>query len=84
MHPHPNQERKFKGIYIEADMWLTKELSITEKVLLAEIDSFDTFFGSNEYLANFFDRTPKYMSKVISQLVDRGYLKRFLTALCTD
>lgn len=40
-----NMSRKFKGIWIPANVWLGTELSIIEKVLLAEIDSLDNDEG---------------------------------------
>ena len=33
--------RDFKGIWIPKDIWLTENLTLQEKVFLAEIDSLD-------------------------------------------
>ena len=33
-------EREFKGVWIPKEVWLNNELSLVEKALLAEIDSF--------------------------------------------
>ena len=33
-------ERNFKGVWIAAEIWLDKDLTLVEKALLAEIDSF--------------------------------------------
>jgi hypothetical protein len=45
-------EREFKGVWIPKEVWLNNELSLVEKALLAEIDSFSgdgkTFYKSNE------------------------------------
>lgn len=50
--------RKFKGIWIESDIWLRKDLSANDKILWAEIDSLDDeemggCFASNKYLCEF-------------------------------
>ena len=36
------EQRKFRGIWIPADVWLDERLSAVEKVLLMEIDSLDS------------------------------------------
>ena len=49
--------REFRGIWIPKDIWLNKDLSTNEKVLLAEIDSLggssNGCFASNQYFADF-------------------------------
>ena len=44
--------RQFKGIWIPADIWLSKELKPIDKMLLADIDSFTgngkAFYKSND------------------------------------
>jgi len=45
-------ERNFKGVWIAAEIWLDKDLTLVEKALLAEIDSFTgngrSFMKSND------------------------------------
>ena len=47
-----SHERQFRGVWISADVWLDKRLSLVEKALLAEIESFTgngkTFHKSND------------------------------------
>ena len=49
--------RKFKGIWIPQKIWLDKNLTPLEKIILLEIDSLDDekvhCFATNKYLADF-------------------------------
>ncbi|RMG78543.1 MAG: helix-turn-helix domain-containing protein, partial [Bacteroidetes bacterium] len=76
-----NLERDFKGIWIPANIWLSKELNITEKVILAEIDSLDNSIGcfaSNAYLSNFFSLSKSRISEIIHNLEKKGYIKLYI------
>ena len=69
--------RDFKGIWIPKDIWLSKDLTIQEKVFLAEIDSLegkDGCFASNAYFAEFFGLSKERVRKIISSLVEKGYI----------
>jgi hypothetical protein len=44
---------EFKGVWIPAAIWLNKDISLQEKMLLVKIDSFKECFASNQYLADF-------------------------------
>ena len=70
--------RDFRGIWIPKDIWLNKDLSTNEKVLLAEIDSLggssDGCFASNQYFADFFDLSKDRISRLISGLKNKGYI----------
>ncbi len=69
--------RDFKGIWIPKDIWLNRELSITEKVFLVEIDSLDTYnecFASNSHFSDFFRLSKSRVSKIISDLVKKEYI----------
>ena len=70
--------RDFRGIWIPKEIWLSKDLSTNEKILLAEIDSLggssDGCFASNQYLAEFFDLSKDRISKLISGLKNKGYI----------
>ena len=69
--------RAFRGIWIPAEIWLNKDLSTNEKVLLAEIDSLSGMegcFASNQYFADFFGLTKERVRKIISSLKDKGYI----------
>ena len=72
------EERKFKGIWIPREIWITDELSLQEKVVLVEIDSLDDeeigCYASNKYFADFFKLTNGRVSQIIKQLQQKGYI----------
>ena len=73
-----NIERPFKGVWIPAHIWLDENLNITEKCLLAEIDSLSHIngcFASNQHFAEFLGLSKERARKLISQLKDKGYLE---------
>ena len=65
-------ERKFKGIWIPAALWESKELTLQEKCLIAEIDSFTVFFMSNKALADFMGVSKRRVQQIIVGLSERG------------
>lgn len=75
---HEQDERAFKGIWIPKEIWLSKDLTIQEKLMLVEIDSLDNdngCFASNKYFSNFFDISTARISQIINELAKKGYLK---------
>lgn len=72
-----SEERDFKGIWIPAEVWLSRELTLQEKVFFCEIDSLDNengCFASNAYFAEFFGVTKQRASQVINSLIEKRYL----------
>lgn len=70
-------DRAFKGVWIPASVWLSKDLSLQEKHFIVEIDSLDNEYGcfaTNKYFADFFNMSQHRVSQIISQLKDKGYL----------
>jgi len=70
-------KRDFKGIWIPKEIYLNKELSWTEKILLVEVDSLDRgegCFASNEYFGKFLGRSIGQIANVISKLRSRKLL----------
>lgn len=71
-------DRDFKGVWIPKEIWLSKDLSVQEKVLLVEINSLSKTengcFASNEYFADFIGLSKERTRKLISSLVDKGYV----------
>lgn len=70
--------RDFKGIWIERRIWLSKELTLQEKVFFVEICSLDNqngCFATNEYFSDFFGISKTRVSRVINSLVKKGFLK---------
>lgn len=65
------QKREFKGIWIPKEIWLHKELKPSEKILLAEIDSFEKAkgcFATNNYFGIFLGVSSSRASQMISKL----------------
>lgn len=72
------EDRQFKGIWIDRDIWLDSRINALDKVILAEIDSLDVTeegcYASNEYLSNFCQCSVSKVSSSISKLIECGYL----------
>ena len=63
--------RWFKWVWIPRDIWLAKNLSLLQKMLLVEIDSLDNeewCFAGNTYFSIFFGVSEKHISTSISKL----------------
>lgn len=74
--------REFKGVWIPKEIWLDEDLSIQEKVLMAEIDSFESAngcFASNSYLGKFLGLSPSRVSGMISKLISKEFLESNIT-----
>lgn len=71
--------RKFQGVWIPANLWLNRELSITEKVMLVEIGSLQDdergCYASNAHFAGFFDLSVSRVSEIISGLSSKGLIE---------
>jgi len=72
-------ERKFKGIWIPASLYLTFDLTPVEKILLVEIDSLDNgdsgCYASNAYFSKFLQISSDHVSRLINGLVSKGLIK---------
>jgi hypothetical protein len=71
--------RKFQGIWIPSELWLTKEITMQEKLFLVEINSLDNedgCFANNKYFSNFFDISSRRVSTIINNLIEKGFIKR--------
>lgn len=72
------QKRAFKGIWIPAEIWLSKELTLIEKVMLVEIDSLDNddgCYANNRYFAEFFNLSKSRISQIIKSLETKGLIE---------
>ena len=71
--------QKLKGLWISAGILLNKELSDKEKIILAMIsylsEETGSCFASNEYIANIVNVTPERVSKIISSLKVKEYVR---------
>lgn len=74
------QERAFKGIWIPAEVWLDQNLTLAEKAIFADIDSYcnryqECYLG-NKHFAKLLGITENRISRLISSLVEKGYVTR--------
>lgn len=79
--------RDFKGIWIPKEIWLSTNLSVLEKVFLAEIDSLDGTegcFASNDYFAEFFGLSKDRCSEVISSLQKKKRIQVILNKVAQN
>lgn len=70
-------QRDFKGIWIPKEIWLSKTLTLQEKMFLVEIDSLDNengCYASNNHFAEFFNLSKNRCSEVIKSLEKKGYI----------
>lgn len=71
-------DRDFKGVWIPKEIWLNKDLSALDRVLLAEIDSLNNenhCWASNEYFAEFCGVSIPTITRSIKKLKDLGYIE---------
>lgn len=72
-------EREFKGVWIDREIWLHPNLSLTEKALLAEIDSFTgegkAFYKSNDTIQELYKISRPTISKALKKLEGLGFIK---------
>lgn len=72
-------EREFKGVWIPAEVWLDPGLSLAEKALLAEIDSFSgngkSFYKSNDTIVREYQISKSTISRAVKRLQDLGYIE---------
>ncbi|MCX2780402.1 helix-turn-helix domain-containing protein [Microbulbifer thermotolerans] len=75
-----SEARAFRGVWIPAELWLSRELSLQEKVMLVEIGSLSVdpdrgCYKSNKAFAEFFGITKGRVSQIIAALSDKGYIR---------
>jgi hypothetical protein len=72
-----NPPRDFKGIWIPAEIWLSKNFTIFEKTLFSELHSLDGpdgCYASNQYLMDFFDVKERKLQDGLAKLKAYGYV----------
>ena len=71
--------QKLKGLWIPAEILLNEKLSDKEKIILAIIlylsEETKSCFASNKYIASIVNVTANRVSKIISSLKDKEYIK---------
>ena len=74
-----SNERAFRGVWIPADIWMNRDLSLQEKVMLIEIDSLQHpgrgCFKTNKKLAEFFGLTAGRVSQIVKSLEEKGFVR---------
>lgn len=72
-------KRRFQGIFIPAELWLNRDLNITEKAMLVEIASLEDevkgCFAGNAYFAEFFALSKNRISEIVRSLESKGYVR---------
>ena len=62
-------KRKFKGVWIPAAIWESKELSLQKKCLLMHISSFEQCWSSNQYISNFLNVSVARARQLVGEMV---------------
>lgn len=75
-----SEQRAFRGVWIPADLWLNRSLSIQEKVMLIEIDSLCQdpergCYKKNQGFAEFFGLSKNRVSEIIKSLESKGFIR---------
>lgn len=72
-----SSDRGFKGVWIDKEIWLNKDLTWMEKLFITEINSLDNdngCFASNAHFAEFFSLSNGRCSQIINSLKKKNYL----------
>ena len=73
-------ERVFKGVWIPAEIWLNENLTVMEKVLYAEIDSFcgngKECFCSNAHFAKLLQVSERQVQRLLVSLEKKGIISK--------
>jgi hypothetical protein len=73
-----SEKREFLGVWIPKDIYLNKDLSWMEKIILIEVTSFSEngkCFATNQYFAEFLGISASRVRHIIADLIRKGYLK---------
>ena len=74
-----SEYRAFRGVWIPAEIWLSPDMTLQEKVMLVEINSLQHpergCFKSNRQFAEFFQLSVSRVSEIISSLAKKGSIR---------
>lgn len=74
------QQRAFRGVWIPAEIWLDDKLTVMEKVLYAEIDSFCSkgreCFANNAHFAKMLQVSERQIQRLLVSLEEKGVISR--------
>lgn len=68
--------KEYTGVWIPADVMESEELSPMEKILYGEIAGFRECYASNAWLASRIGRTERTVKRLISHLVELGFVEK--------
>ena len=71
-----SEQRGFQGIWIPATLWTDKSLSRLEMEIIADISSFDTYYKSNEAMAEFFGVSVRHMQRTLADMEKKNLIER--------
>lgn len=69
--------RAFRGVWVPAEIWLHKGLTLQEKMMLVEVDSLDNengCFAGNAHFAEFLGISERQVQRLVKSLKDKGYV----------
>ena len=70
--------RDFKGVFIPKEIWLSSDLTPTEKLVWAEINSLDREFGcvaDNPHFAKVLKLSERQVQDYIKRLKEKGFIE---------
>lgn len=67
--------KEYTGVWIPADVMESADLSPMEKILYGEIAGFRECYASNAWLANRIGRTERTVKRLISHLIELGFVE---------
>lgn len=68
-------KKEYTGVWIPKEVMECKDLSATDKIVFAEVASFNECYASNEWLAARIGRSVSTASKSVSRLIDLGFIE---------
>lgn len=71
------ENRRFRGIWIPAEIWLSESLTLQEKIMLVEIDSLDNengCFASSAHFSKFLGVGERQVQRIMKSLKDKGFI----------
>jgi len=67
--------RDFKGVWVPKEIWLNAGLTLQEKMLLVEINSFDVCFASNAHFSEFLGLSERRVKQLLTSLRQKNYIE---------
>lgn len=76
-------ERKFTGVWIPAELWQDEELSLQERVLIADVISFKMYWRSNAGIAKLLGVNISRVQQIVRELKKKNILEGFSKTIGT-